>query len=156
MCVSCTSAMWTVWRAAAQVARWARAACTPLVSATRVWARVRCTRQSVLRSAPLLITNLPGELRICYLVVSACTRAFSKPEVPPNVVVEWVTPLLRIREVPGSNIAPETGYSDWGFSWVSSVPPGECRIDILKRPRPLPSKFFPIHHSLVSVSFHAI
>jgi hypothetical protein len=27
-----------------------------------------------------------------------------------NVVVEWSTLLLRIREVLGSNISPETGY----------------------------------------------
>jgi hypothetical protein len=26
--------------------------------------------------------------------------------------------LLRIREVPGSNLGPETGYRDRGFSWV--------------------------------------
>jgi hypothetical protein len=30
----------------------------------------------------------------------------------PTVVVEWLTLLLRIREVPGSNLGPETGYSD--------------------------------------------
>jgi hypothetical protein len=27
-----------------------------------------------------------------------------------NVVVEWLTPLLRILEVPGSNIGPGTAY----------------------------------------------
>jgi hypothetical protein len=43
----------------------------------------------------------------------------------PNVVVEWLTPLLRIREVPGSNPGTETGYPDEGFSWLSSVPPGK-------------------------------
>jgi hypothetical protein len=30
----------------------------------------------------------------------------------PNVVVEWLTLLLRIRETPGSNLGPETGYRD--------------------------------------------
>jgi hypothetical protein len=29
---------------------------------------------------------------------------------PRNVVVEWITLMLRIREVPGSNLGPETGY----------------------------------------------
>jgi hypothetical protein len=29
-----------------------------------------------------------------------------------NVVVEWLTFLLRIREVPGSNLSPEIGYND--------------------------------------------
>jgi hypothetical protein len=28
----------------------------------------------------------------------------------PNVVVEWLTPLLRVREVPGSNLGLETDY----------------------------------------------
>jgi hypothetical protein len=27
-----------------------------------------------------------------------------------NVVVEWLALLLRIREIPGSNLSPETGY----------------------------------------------
>jgi hypothetical protein len=30
----------------------------------------------------------------------------------PNFVVEWLTLLLRIREVPRSNLGPETGYPD--------------------------------------------
>jgi hypothetical protein len=30
----------------------------------------------------------------------------------PNIVVEWLTLLLRIRKVPVSNIGPETGYAD--------------------------------------------
>jgi hypothetical protein len=30
----------------------------------------------------------------------------------PNVVVEWVTLLLRVREVQHSNVGPETGYPD--------------------------------------------
>jgi hypothetical protein len=29
-----------------------------------------------------------------------------------NVVIEWLAFLLRIREVPGSNLGPETGYPD--------------------------------------------
>jgi hypothetical protein len=28
----------------------------------------------------------------------------------PNVVIEWLTLLLHIREVPGSNLSPETCY----------------------------------------------
>jgi hypothetical protein len=30
----------------------------------------------------------------------------------PNVVVEWLTLLLRIREVQGSNLGPETVYPE--------------------------------------------
>jgi hypothetical protein len=47
-----------------------------------------------------------------------------------NVVVEWLAPLLRIQEVPGSNLCPETGCPDWGFSWISSVPPGWAALPI--------------------------
>jgi hypothetical protein len=31
-----------------------------------------------------------------------------------NVVVDSLTFLLRIREVPSSNLSPKTGYPDWG------------------------------------------
>jgi hypothetical protein len=44
-----------------------------------------------------------------------------------NVIVEWLALPLRIREVPGSNLGPETGCPDWGFSRFSSVTPGKCR-----------------------------
>jgi hypothetical protein len=30
----------------------------------------------------------------------------------PNVLVKWLTFLLRIQEVPASNLGPETGYPD--------------------------------------------
>jgi hypothetical protein len=36
--------------------------------------------------------------------------------VKPNVVVEWWSFLLRIREIPGTNLGPETGYTGCGFS----------------------------------------
>jgi hypothetical protein len=62
-----------------------------------------------------------------------------------RVVVEWLTLLLRIREISTT----VTGYSDLGFSWFSSVP-GEFRAGTLNEPRPLPTKSFPIlRHSLV-------
>jgi hypothetical protein len=32
--------------------------------------------------------------------------------VTPNVVFEWLSLLLRIREVPNPNLDPETGYPD--------------------------------------------
>jgi hypothetical protein len=54
---------------------------------------------------------------------------------------EWLTLLLRISKVPSSNLGQETGYSVWGYSWFSLVPPGKYR-DILIRPRPLPSTSF--------------
>jgi hypothetical protein len=30
----------------------------------------------------------------------------------PNVVVEWLTFLIRIREIPDSNLSQDTGYPD--------------------------------------------
>jgi hypothetical protein len=73
----------------------------------------------------------------------------------PNIVVEWPTLLLRIREIPDSNLVPETGYSDCfrGFPQsLQRMPKYELKI----RPRPLPSKSFSIHHSLISPSFYTI
>jgi hypothetical protein len=32
-----------------------------------------------------------------------------------NIVVEWLTLLLHIQEVQGSNLILETRYDDWGF-----------------------------------------
>jgi hypothetical protein len=48
-----------------------------------------------------------------------------------NIVVEWLTLLLRIWEVPGSNIGPVTGYHV-RFSWFSSVQENSGIIDYLK------------------------
>jgi hypothetical protein len=41
----------------------------------------------------------------------------------PNVVVEWLTLLLRIWEGSHSNLGTETDYLDWVFSLFSSLPP---------------------------------
>jgi hypothetical protein len=38
---------------------------------------------------------------------------------------QWLATPRRIREVPGSNLGPETGYPDCVFSWFSSNPPGK-------------------------------
>jgi hypothetical protein len=40
----------------------------------------------------------------------------------PNILVEWLTPLLRIREVPGLNLVPETDYTDFVFFVVFLIP----------------------------------
>jgi hypothetical protein len=45
----------------------------------------------------------------------------------PDVMVDWLTLLLRIREVPGSNVGLETGCPARGFSWFFSVSPNKCR-----------------------------
>jgi hypothetical protein len=46
-----------------------------------------------------------------------------------NIMVEWLQFLLRIREVPCSNLSTETGCRVVRFS---SVPPGDCRYRTLK------------------------
>jgi hypothetical protein len=46
--------------------------------------------------------------------------------VTPNVVAKWLKILLRIREVPSSNVDKETSYRDAGFSWFPSDPPSKC------------------------------
>jgi hypothetical protein len=50
----------------------------------------------------------------------------------PNVMVEWLTLLFRIREVSGSNPDRENGYPDGGSPWFSLVPLGKCRVNTLK------------------------
>jgi hypothetical protein len=56
-----------------------------------------------------------------------------------NQVSERLTLVLRVREVPGSNIDSGTGYSDWGFR-------GFSQYLQTNSPRPLLTKSFPIHH----------
>jgi hypothetical protein len=66
--------------------------------------------------------------------------------VSPNVVVKWFNTPASYSGGPAFKSRPQIGYSDWRFSWFSLVPPQEYQKI---RPRPLPSKSFPIHHSLV-------
>jgi hypothetical protein len=48
--------------------------------------------------------------KICVLI-STLQEAFGGPKV----AAECLAHLIRIREVPGSNLGPETGDTDWGF-----------------------------------------
>lgn len=36
-----------------------------------------------------------------------------------DIMAKWLTHLLCIWDVPGSNLGPETHYTDWIFSWLS-------------------------------------
>jgi hypothetical protein len=64
-------------------------------------------------------------------------------------MAEWLTLLLRIWEVPGSNLDPETLCHDRGFREFSSLPSGEFRASSLKlghdRFPPYPFQFIIIH-----------
>jgi hypothetical protein len=64
--------------------------------------------------------------KICFYRDLLCQNLQSYIErTESNFVVEWLTLMLRNREVMGSNLGPETGYSDCDFSWFSTVPPDE-------------------------------
>jgi hypothetical protein len=56
----------------------------------------------------------------------------NQPPVPFNVIIEWLTLTFRIQQIPGSNLAPETGCYHWDFSSFSSVLLGECWDSTLK------------------------
>jgi hypothetical protein len=52
---------------------------------------------------------------------------YSAP-LTPNVAKHLIEHLPCITEIPGSKLGPETGYTDCGFSWLSSVSPRESGI----------------------------
>jgi hypothetical protein len=82
-------------------------------------------------------------------------RSTIRKETERHVAVEWLTLLLRIREVPGANLGPRTCYSDRFFVVFPSPSrriPGYC---LKIRPRPLPYKSFAAHHSLITLLFDA-
>jgi hypothetical protein len=68
--------------------------------------------------------------------------------ISPNVVVEWLTLLIHIREVPGSNIGPETVYPEV-FRCFSQTSRKILEEKFKIRALLLPSNFFTIHHSLI-------
>jgi hypothetical protein len=63
--------------------------------------------------------------------------------------LDVATTLTRIREMLGSKLARDIGCHDWGFSMFSSVLPSKWRAGTSTGPRPCPSKYFTIHHSIV-------
>jgi hypothetical protein len=91
-----------------------------------------------------LCAYLKAMFRLTAMYLYLCTLIFSFTN--PNVVVDCLTFLLRIRKVWGSKLGTETCYSD-RFSWLSLVPTGKCkdRTD-LDHDRFLPHPFqFIIH-----------
>jgi hypothetical protein len=54
----------------------------------------------------------------CYFPPAVCNNLCTlfTGRYPRNVGAEWATILLRIREVNGLYLGPETAYNDWGFS----------------------------------------
>jgi hypothetical protein len=70
-----------------------------------------------------------------------------------DVVVEWLTFLIRFRETLGSHLGPETVYSDWGPSYMFSVLPGKSWDSTLK----LGHDHFPSHpfQFIIHLSLHS-
>jgi hypothetical protein len=69
--------------------------------------------------------------------------------------VVWLTFLLRILEVQGSNLSPKIVYPKFLAGFLS--PFRQMTVQYLKiSPRPLTSKSCPIYHPLVTLSFDAI
>jgi hypothetical protein len=83
------------------------------------------------------------------------TSERSKRDLTPNVVVEWLTFLLRILDVPDLNFGLGTRYPDDRFLWGFSVRPGEFWDSNLNWTTLISLKSFSIHLSLV-LSFDAI
>jgi hypothetical protein len=42
----------------------------------------------------------------------------------PDTVVKWLTFMLHVWEIMGSEFSPKTDHPDWGFLWFST---GECQ-----------------------------
>jgi hypothetical protein len=61
-----------------------------------------------------------------------------------NVAAKWLVILLRISDIPDSNLGQETGYPDCA-SWFSSIPPGKCRIV----PKLCHDRFDPYHFQFI-------
>jgi hypothetical protein len=70
-----------------------------------------------------------------------------------NVMVEWLTLLLRIREVHDSNLRPETAILTEGFP--HSLKANAGMVPEI-RPRLLPSTSFSNHHSPIFLLFVAM
>jgi hypothetical protein len=54
------------------------------------------------------------------------------------------------------NLSWDTCYPDWDFSRFSWILPGKCWGSTLIRPSPLPSTFFPVHHSFIILPLNAV
>jgi hypothetical protein len=63
--------------------------------------------------------------------ISFFTPVTFKVTIKPSLATEWLALVLRIREVPGSSLGPETGYYYRGFSCIFSVRTGEFRDSAL-------------------------
>jgi hypothetical protein len=72
-----------------------------------------------------------------------------------NVAVKWMALLLRIQEVPGWNLSPETDSFNIFCCFLQSHKKNSGMVHQIK-PRPLPSTSFSIHNLLIILSLDTI
>jgi hypothetical protein len=77
---------------------------------------------------------------------------FSHLRQLPNITAKWLARLLRIWDITDTNLSRENGYLNWGFLRFLPTPTRKC----LNSSRLLRFTSFPIHYSLIIVSFDGI
>jgi hypothetical protein len=82
------------------------------------------------RSAKSAIVIIPLTFRTW--VTTGGTKCTSQSQLRREHVLKAYSFIYNLFNDAGSNICPQSGSSDWDFSWFYSVPPGECRNSILQ------------------------
>jgi hypothetical protein len=93
---------------------------------------------------PLTSTSTESQTS-CFRVIVVPWRCL--PRGGPNLAVNWLALLLRVREVPSSNLLPEAGCLDWGFS---------CRDSTFKWVTTSSFHISAVYYSLIILSFDAV
>jgi hypothetical protein len=78
--------------------------------------RQSCSVGLLLRSS-YFVWNPKGYNHVHKPLPGGPAYSISNSTHTPNILVEWLALLLRIREVPDSNLGLATGYADRGSSW---------------------------------------
>jgi hypothetical protein len=90
---------------------------------------IKCTQLD--QHCGLLLWSLPFPF--------PCPRHFMHDRIQlwsccePNVVVDWLTLVIRTWEVRGPHLILQMGYRHWGLLWLFSVRPGVCRDSTSKQ-----------------------
>jgi hypothetical protein len=106
------------------------------------------------RMLKLSISVIVVKNRVNWWVLKRFCEFRSKPVTKHRGRVVWHT-CFKFGRSTFSDLGLETGYPDWGFCGVSQSLQANAEILPRMRSLPLPSKFLPIHHSLIKYSFDA-
>jgi hypothetical protein len=71
-------------------------------------------------------------------------------------MVQCLTVLFHIPEVPSSNLGPETNYPEFLRGRRKTLQANAGSVTLTIRPRPLPARSAPSRHSLITPSSEAI